>query len=107
MLTFLDHFKYHLTCSLRTDDETISIPPDAAKRLNDIAEGDHVYITVNYDCRFEVVKFTKTSKVVKYDEVSIQRDVNNLGRKNFPRGSCIEIEWTKRTMDEYIKQVEK
>ncbi len=104
MLNFIDQFKTALQTGLSTTDEKILIPFKMAKRLNELEQGDHVYLTIKYLDRYENVKFTKDNDL-KGGEVLVERDVDGKGRKNFPCGACVTIEWGARQMHEYICQV--
>lgn len=103
MLDFLDCFKYELKCAIKPDDDTLQINKEAVRRLNELEEGNHVYLLLQWQDKYEHVKFTKTTDL-KSDIITVERDVENKGRKNFPRGACVSMTWTKFTLDEYISQ---
>lgn len=103
MLSFIDYFKGSLSSHLKTTDDTIVLKFEQARRLNELAEGDHVYLTVRYLDRFEVVKFTKTYEL-KGGIVPVERDVLGKGRKNFPAGSCVSVDWNSVQLREFICQ---
>lgn len=103
MLDFLDHFNYELECAIRPDDDTLRVSTSAVKRLNELDEGNHVYLSIHWLDKYEQVKFTKSGEL-KSNIITVERDVENRGRKNFPRGSCITMSWTKLALDEYISQ---
>lgn len=103
MLSFIDYFKGSLTTHFQTTDDVLHMPFKAAQRLNELAEGDHVYLTVRYLDRFEVVKFTK-EKDIRGGVVPVERDVLGKGRKNFPAGSCVSIDWNSIQLKEFICQ---
>lgn len=100
MLTFLDHFAYELLCSVQPADTKLKISSKAMARLNEMAIGDYIYITLGYNDKYEIVKYVHNNKLTG-NEIVVERDVERKGAKNFPRGSCVKVEWTKRTMDEY------
>lgn len=104
MLNFIDGFKSRLTTNLRTTGDTIKLPPKAVQQLNALAENDHVYLTVRYLDRYEVVKFTKGETDIKGDEVPVERDILEKGRKNFPCEACVTIDWNSVQLKEFICQ---
>lgn len=103
MLSFIDYFKGSLVSNLKTTDGSMAMKFEHARRLNELAEGDHVYLTVRYLDRFEVVKFTKASDI-KNGIVPVERDVLGKGRKNFPAGSCVSVDWNSVQLREFICQ---
>lgn len=104
MLEYIDNFEYGLSCPLKPTDTALQLPPEAIKQLNTVMKGNHVYISLHWLDKFEVVKFTKDNDLKLTDKVPVERDVEVKGRKNFPMGSCAKVQWNKLTMDEYIAQ---
>lgn len=104
MLEYIDNFEFGLLCSLKPTDTEIAIPDSAIKRLNEIMKGNHVYISLHWLDKFEIVKFTKDEDLKFGKPVRVERDIETKGSKNFPMGSCAKIQWTRITMDEYIAQ---
>lgn len=103
MLTFLDCFSFELKCPLQPSGDMLCVSEKAVERLNTMAIGDHVYITLRYLHRYEIVRYDH-SKPLKGAQIPVTRGMNGNTVMNFPRGSCVAIEWTKQTMDEYIAQ---
>ena len=104
MLKFLDGFKGSLLKNLQTTDDTLNVTHTAQNALNELPEGDHVYITLRYLDRYEVVKFVKDTPL-KNGKVPVTRDVLGKGRKNFPAGTCISVDWNSIQLKEFICQV--
>lgn len=101
MLEYLDGFKTKLVGNLQTTSDIITLPMAWAKKLDELVEGNHVYLTIKYLDRYEVVKYTKDSKI-KNGMVPVERDVLGKGRKNFPCGSCVLIDWNSVQLKEFI-----
>lgn len=104
MLKFIDGFKSSLNTHLSTTDDVIKIYPAQVRELNEqLNDGDHVYLSVQYMDRYEVMKVVK-DRTFKGCEVPVIRDSLNRGRKNFPAGTCVKIDWNSIQMHEYICQ---
>lgn len=103
MLSFIDGFKSTLKTHFQTTDDTLELPFKSVQELNKLAEGDHVYLTLRYLDRYEVVKFTKENDL-KGGKVPVERDVLGKGRKNFPCGSCVVVDWNSVQLREFICQ---
>lgn len=104
MLEFLDSFDTTLDGYLKASDDHIILPLSVVKRLNKMGEGNYVYLTLEHSGRYEILKFTRTDEV-KGCKVPVDRDVDNLGRKNFPLGTCVRVKWNSRQLQEFIAQV--
>lgn len=104
MLAVLDHFSYELQCPIKPTDTELTLNGNAIKRLNELSAGDHTYLVLSVSDKYEIVKFTKQNELVG-NTITVERDVENKGAKNFPRHSCVKHEWVKVVMDEYIAQV--
>lgn len=104
MLEYIDNFEHSLQCPLQPNESALTLPAEAIKQLNTVIKGNHVYISLHWLDKFEVVKFTKDGDLKLTDKVPVERDVEVKGSKNFPLGSCARVQWTKLTMDEYITQ---
>lgn len=103
MLNFIDGFKGSLSSHLQSTDDALQLPFKTTQRLNELSEGEHVYLTLRYLDRYEVVKFTKDGDL-KQGKVPVTRDVLGKGRKNFPCGSCVTVEWNSIQLKEFICQ---
>lgn len=103
MLNFIDGFKGSLSSHLQSTDDVLQLPFKPTQRLNELSEGEHVYLTLRYLDRYEVVKFTKDGDL-KQGKVPVTRDVLGKGRKNFPCGSCVTVEWNSIQLKEFICQ---
>lgn len=104
MLEYIDNFEYKLTKPLKSTDTSLQLCSDAIKQLNKVEKGNHVYISLHWLGKFEIVKFTKDKDLKMTDKVPVERDVEVKGSSNFPMGSCVRVQWTKLTLDEYITQ---
>lgn len=104
MLAVVDHFSYELQCPIQPTDTELMLNANAVKRLNEVPVGDHVYLTLSVYDKYEIVKFTKQNELTG-GKITVERDVERKGAKNFPRHSCVKHEWSKRVMDEYLAQV--
>lgn len=104
MLDFLDNFNYDLLCGIQPTDTILRLGSNAIRRLNTLSEGDHIYLTLVLQDKYEVVKYTHAGKIIG-DSISVERDVGGQGTKNFPRGACVRVEWLKRTVQEYHNQI--
>lgn len=103
MLEVIDGFKSSLTTHLQTTDDFLSLPFKAVQRLNELAEGNHIYLTLKYLDRYEVVKFVKENNL-KGGRVPVTRDILGRGRKNFPCSSCVVVDWNTIQLKEFICQ---
>ena len=103
MLKPIDHFSYELADFVQPTDTELALCHKAVRRLNELNEGDHTYMVLSWNDKHEVVKFTKTTEL-KGHKVTVERDVENKGSKNFPRGACVKFEWVQSVLDEYIGQ---
>ena len=103
MLKFIDGFKGSLLKHFQTTDDTLHITHTAINTLNDLPEGDHVYLTLRYLDRYEVVKFVKDT-TLKNGKVPVVRDVLGKGRRNFPAGACVAVDWNSIQLKEFICQ---
>lgn len=103
MLRPLDHFKYELKCHVQPNETELDLCHKAIARLNELNEGEHTYLVLSWNDKHEVVKFTKTT-TLKNHKVTVERDVENKGSKNFPRGACVKFEWVQFVLDEYLNQ---
>lgn len=101
MLEILDGFKSRLAGNLQTTSDIITLPHSHAEKLNKMVEGNHIYLTIKYLDRYEVVKFTKDA-AIKAGRVPVERDVLGDGRKNFPCGSCVVVDWNSVQLKEFI-----
>lgn len=81
MLEFIDGFKTKVVGHVQTTSDTINLPFAAAKKLNDMVEGNHIYLTIKYLDRYEVVKYTKEGEI-KNGKIAVERDILGKGRKN-------------------------
>ena len=61
----------------------LTSPFAAAKKLNDMVEGNHIYLTIKYLDRYEVVKYTKEGEI-KNGKIAVERDILGKGRKKLP-----------------------
>lgn len=104
MLEFLDGFSTKLQSNLSTTQDTITICKNAVDKLNTLSEGNHVYLTIKYLDRYEVVKFIKDQDIVG-NKIHITRDMLSKGRKNFPCGACVVVDFNSIQLTEFIKQV--
>lgn len=103
MLEFIDGFKGSLASHLQTTDDMLTLSQKAIQYLNGLQEGNHVYLTIRYLDRYEVVKFTKDTQI-KGHKVPVIRDVLGKGRKNFPCNSCVSVDWNSVQLKEFICQ---
>lgn len=103
MLEVIDGFKSSLTAHLQTTDDLVSLPFKSVQRLNELAEGNHIYLTLKYLDRYEVVKFVKEANL-KGGKIPVTRDILGKGRKNFPCGSCVVVDWNTIQLKEFICQ---
>lgn len=101
MLEFIDGFRTAQQGHLPTTADYLNLPPKAVKQLNDLSDGNHVYLTLRYLDRYEVVKFTKDTEL-KGSKVPVERDVLGKGRKNFPCGTCIVTDWNSVQLKEFV-----
>lgn len=101
MLEFIDGFKTKVVGHVQTTSDTINLPFAAAKKLNDMVEGNHIYLTIKYLDRHEVVKYTKEGEI-KNGKIAVERDILGKGRKNFPCGSCVVADWNSVQLREFI-----
>lgn len=105
MLNFIDGFKSALKTHFQTTDDVIQLPFKSVQELNNLADGDHVYLSIKYLDRYEVVKYIKEGEL-KGGKVPVIRDVLGKGRKNFPCGSCVSIDWNSVQLKEFICQTQ-
>lgn len=103
MLEYLDGFRTSLVTHLNTTDDFIQIPYKMVQRLNDMEDGNYVYLTIRYLDRYEVVKYTKDQNL-KGQKVPVDRDSLGKGRKNFPCGACVAVDWNSLQMKDFICQ---
>lgn len=103
MLAYLDNFLFELKCPVQPSSDTLCVSKEAVDRLNELNIGDYVYITLKYLHRYELVKYEHVKKL-EHAKIPVTRGINGDRVMNFPRGSCVAIEWSKRTMDEYLAQ---
>lgn len=103
MLEVIDGLKSSLTAHVQTTSDTLPLPPKTVQKLNELSEGNHIYLTLKYLDRYEVVKFTKDG-AVKQGKVPVVRDILGTGRKNFPCGSCVVVDWNSIQLKEFICQ---
>lgn len=103
MLSFIDGFRSSLCENVSTTASTIKLRLSDAARLNKLKDGDHVYLSIRYLDRYEVVKFTKDADI-RNGEVPVTRDMLGTGRKNFPSGTCVQTDWNSIQLKEFIKQ---
>lgn len=103
MLEFIDNFKSALQTNLSTTDDFITLRTKDIARLNTLKEGNHIYLSVKYLDRYEVLKYTHDTKI-KGNKVPVTRDVLGKGRKNFPCSSCVLADWNSVQLNEFICQ---
>lgn len=104
MLNMLDNFSYKLECHISPDDDTLVLGKHAIARLNELDEGDYVYLTLAWGHKHELVKYRHNTKLTGIT-IQVERDVESRGAKNFPRGSCVKMKWTKRMLKEFIDEL--
>lgn len=103
MLEYIDNLKGSTTIAVQTTADTIDITPALVKRLSVLKDGSHIYLSLKYLDRYEVVKFTKDGEI-RRNKISVERDVLGTGRKNFPARSCIEADWNSVQLKEFLCQ---
>lgn len=103
MLEFIDNFKSALQVNISTTDDVIVLRPKDVARLNAMKEGNHIYLTIKYLDRYEIVKYTHDAPI-KGCKVPITRDVLSQGRKNFPCTACVVADWNAVQLREFVCQ---
>lgn len=104
MLEFLYEFRTSLMEHTKTTSDAIKLPLKMIKRLEHMKEGNHIYLTLKYLDRYEVVKYTHQGQL-RNGFVPVERDILGSGRKNFPCGSCVVADWNPIQLNEFICQV--
>lgn len=103
MLEFIDGLKTSVVGHVQTTDDYIKVSHKVAKRLEKMKDGNHIYLTLKYLDRYEIVKFTKDGPI-KDGKVPVERDILSEGRRNFPCSSCLVAEWSSTQLKEFICQ---
>jgi hypothetical protein len=105
MLNMIDNLNMRLAKSVRSSDTTVTIVPQDALQLNQLAVGEHIYLTFRQGGTYEIMKYTHTAPITGNAPVAIavQRDSNGTGAKNFATGMCIKAEWNRLQMLEYLE----
>lgn len=103
MLVPLDHFSFKLAKFVQPTHTELTLCHKAVRRLNELAEGDHTYLKLSWNDKYEIVKFTKTTEL-KGHTIIVERDIEGKGAKNFPREACVTFDWVKSVLDEYLVQ---
>lgn len=106
MLRFIDGAKGSIVGNLNTTSDTIKVSAPLVNKLKMLKDGEHIYLTVKYLDRREIVKFTKDGDI-RNNTITVERDQLGLGRKNFPCSACIEADWNSIQMHEYVCQVQR
>lgn len=101
MLNFIDGVRGSVRGNVQTTDAAITVSAPITKKLKSMRDGEHIYLTISYLDRSEVVKFTKDGEI-RNNTLRIERDQLGAGRKNFPCGSCIVAEWNSIQLQEFI-----
>ena len=109
MLKHIDFLKIRAERPIFADNDYFETSASEAKRLNEVGQGNHIYLVLSYPRanRHEVVKYTHGQDFVSQGglvKVPIERGV--LGQRlSFPGQVCIRAEWTTLSLKEYIEQV--
>lgn len=103
MLKFIDNLRGKVTSNIQTTADVLPIVPSMVKKLETLNDGEHIYLTLRYLDRHEVVKFTKDGPITR-NQIAVERDVLGNGRKNFPCSSCIEADWNSKQLQEFVCQ---
>lgn len=103
MLNFVDGYKATLLANLSTTADKLSLCQRSLNAFRKFKDGDYVYLTLKYLDRVEVVRFTKDGEL-SGGLLPVDRDVLQSGRKNFPKGACVTIEWNSIQLHEFICQ---
>lgn len=104
MLNMIDNLNMRLAKSIRSSDNTITFVGGDALQLNSLALGEHIYLTLRQGGTYEIVKYTHNAVITGSAPVtvSVERDSNSTGRKNFATGMCVKAEWNRLQMLEYL-----
>lgn len=103
MLKYMDNVKGKVTEHIQTTSIALPVTSNMVKKLETMNDGDHIYLSLRYLDRYEVVKFTKDGPIIR-NRIPVERDILGQGRKNFPCQSCVEADWNSKQMQEFICQ---
>lgn len=102
MLKNLDGLQFKLFTPLKSTDARIKLPASAAKRLNTLAIGDHIYLTLVIHNRREVVKYTHTETLsLNLPTIAVQRGQHDTDITSFPINTCVYAPLTMAILEEW------
>lgn len=109
MLKYIDYLRGVTRHPINVEESNIAVEPGFYNRLRqELDPGDHIYLTVMYGRRFEIVKYIHSEERPlecrgSYD-IPVERDQLNRGKKNFPCGSKIFADFNSIQLREFVAQ---
>lgn len=111
MLNWLSGLAVTTVSAVKPADDSIEISAADATRLNRMAAGDHVYLTLRVcgQTSSEEVKYTHTPRSPNCNNVTIPvtRNISGEGRKAFPKGTVATAEPSVTQLSELIRSIVK
>ena len=108
MLNFVDFLSIQVQRPIPAEQDFIEVSSVDAKRLNDVGQGNHIYLTLSYPRanRHEVVKYQHGQDWVSQGglvKIPVERGI--LGKRlSFPTNVCVKADWNSVQMAEFIRQ---
>lgn len=101
-------FMFSLSAVLQSTDNVVRVPHTAAAMLNqNLAVGDHVYLTLQDGRGWETVKYTHSAWVTPVNGVAtlaLDRAAFGTARRSWPVGQCMSIDRSEGTLREFDLQ---
>lgn len=110
----MEGFEVRTYRKIRANSDSITLSAGEARRLNKVGKDNHVYLVVQDPLHREVVRYEHTEDWgtgASHVAIPVERDVANMGRKNFGTFACLRYELTmpeiqERMDNEYGKRLQ-
>jgi hypothetical protein len=107
-LNMLDGIQLSITKPVNASDASIMVAATDAVKLNRMAIGSWIYLTIRQGGIFEVVKYAHQAEIIPNSAIgniiAVARDQSGGGRKNFAAPVCAVADWSVPQLKEFICQ---
>ena len=108
MLGYVDNLTLKLAKPVKASDDTLTIAALDLPKLNAIGLTNHIYLTLKQGATTEIVRYEHIVPLVATlgaQPITVVRDVNGAGRKNFALPLCATAELNILQLQELICQL--